>query len=80
MAKNEKNERKMSTEQQNALEALVDSCGLDLVLIGLANICAEKSEHILTNWEDRGASGAWLKAMTVCDRAGQTWSVTKVSE
>jgi hypothetical protein len=74
------NDRKMSTEQQTALELLVDSCGLDLVLAGLANICAGKSDHILANWEDRNASRAWLSAMVVCDHAATRNQVHKVSE
>lgn len=63
-------DRQMTDEQLNQLETLVDACGLDLVLIGLANICAEKSDHVLTNWQDHSLANAWMKAMTVCDLAG----------
>jgi hypothetical protein len=72
-------DRIMTSAQQDALEALVDSCGLDLVLSGLGNICASKSDHVLTNWQDRRLADCWMKAMTVCDRAADNSAIGAVS-
>jgi hypothetical protein len=63
-------DRTMTQRQQDQLESLVDSCGLDLVLIGLGCICAAKSDHVLVNWQDRTLAAQWMRAMTVCDKAG----------
>ena len=60
-------ERTMTSHQQHQLELLVDSCGLQLVLGGLANICADKSAHVLENWQDRALSVAWMRAMDRLD-------------
>lgn len=60
-------DRSMTSAQQDQLEALVDVCGLDLVLAGLANICAAKSDHVLCNWQDRSLANAWMGAMTYLD-------------
>jgi hypothetical protein len=73
-------DRKMTQQQQDALEALVDACGLDLVLTGLANICAAKSDHILTNWQDRGLADAWCQAMTACDVVADDKRIAAVSQ
>jgi hypothetical protein len=72
-------DRKMKSDQQDQLEALVDACGLDLVLIGLANICAAKSDHVLTNWQDRSLANAWMRAMTCLDKASSRPAVQDVS-
>ena len=72
-------DRSISRQQQDALEALVDSCGLDLVIGSLANICAGKSDHVLVNWQDRGLANLWAKAMTACDRLADTLTIKAVS-
>jgi len=60
-------DRLMTQVQQDQLEALVDACGLDLVLGGLANICAEKAAHLDSNWQDHTSARYWLKAMNAID-------------
>ncbi len=74
------NTRLMTSDQQDQLEALIDRCGLNLVLGGIANICAAKSDHVLVHYQDRALADAWMKAMTVCDRAGDNRSIAVVSE
>jgi hypothetical protein len=71
-------ERSMSSAQQAQLEDLVDACGLALVLGALGNICAAKSDHVLTNWQDRSLADAWMKAMTVCDTASSHRNVARL--
>jgi hypothetical protein len=43
------------------LEAMVDRYGVSAILNGLANICAAKSEHIATNWQDASLAKLWDK-------------------
>lgn len=72
-------ERNVTNAQQDALEALVDACGLDLILGSLANICAEKSDHVLTNWQDRKLADAWLHAMNKLDLLSIHETIRRVS-
>lgn len=72
-------ERFITGPQQKALEELVDACGLDLVLGALANICAEKADHVLTNWQDRALADAWTKAMTKLDLVSVHATIRRVS-
>lgn len=39
------------------LETLINKHGLEAVLRSLANVCRDKSEHVLTNWQDAGLAG-----------------------
>lgn len=48
--------------QRDDLERLIDRHGLGNLLKGIAHICADKSEHVLTAWQDRQTSRAWDKA------------------
>jgi hypothetical protein len=73
-------DRSMSSQQQDQLEALVDACGLDLVLGGLADICAAKSDYVLTNWQDRSLADAWMRAMTKIDVASTVECIKEVSQ
>jgi hypothetical protein len=51
-------------EQNNAdaLERIVDLHGLPKTLDMLADICAEKAEHLRTDWQDEGAEMDWDRA------------------
>jgi hypothetical protein len=73
-------DRTLTSAQQDQLEALVDACGLDLVLGALANICAAKSDHVLTNWQDRSLANAWMNAMTKLDSISCSPRIKDVSE
>lgn len=46
------------------LESMIDRCGLAETLNGLANICLNKAEHIITNWQDRQTASHWTSAAT----------------
>lgn len=41
------------------LENLIDKEGITFVLNTIVEICYEKSEHILTNWDDVYLSDMW---------------------
>jgi hypothetical protein len=62
-------ETAMSTELENALEALIDAHGLYAVTEALAEICLGKSEHLATNRQDAEAAKRWAKAALTFDRA-----------
>jgi len=57
------------------LEQLIDRNGLDAVLDALRDICAEKAEHVLTNWQDKQAAKDWDQAASVLDRASAKISI-----
>jgi hypothetical protein len=57
------------------LEQLIDRNGLDAVLDALRDICAEKAEHVLTNWQDKQAAKDWDQAAGVLDRASAKISI-----
>lgn len=46
-------------ELSNTLEQLVDEHGLTEIVAALQNVCAEKGEHLQSNWQDQGAAREW---------------------
>lgn len=54
--------RTASPEQLATLESIMDSIGLDGTLEALSDICGEKSEHVLSNWQDKPLAGRWAQA------------------
>lgn len=53
-----------------ALEERVDASNLSAVLLALARVCDEKSEHLLINWKDKLTAGLWDRAARKLDRLG----------
>jgi hypothetical protein len=51
------------------IEELIDRTSLDRVLKALADVCAEKSDHVLCNWQDAPMSERWRHAAEVMDNA-----------
>jgi hypothetical protein len=49
------------------LEPLVDASSLSDVILALARVCDEKSEHLLVNWQDKATAKAWDRAARVLD-------------
>jgi hypothetical protein len=55
-------ERRLCEDQ---LESLVDQYGVYYVLEALANVCTDKAEHLVENWQERQSSPyvrAWVRA------------------
>lgn len=52
----------MTEGQKNVLEMMIDSAphGLSDIVGALADIAAEKANHILTNWQDEKLAKVWL--------------------
>lgn len=51
------------------LEQCVDSHGVHQVLITLANVCADKADHICSNWQDRLTAKPWAAASIAIENA-----------
>ena len=46
-------------ENSLVLEQMIDKCGLKKVLEALSEICYEKGDHVLTNWQDKPLACSW---------------------
>ena len=64
---------------QDQLEELIDRYSLLDVLLAIGNVCAEKSDHVLTNWQDSDLADAWTRAMIEIDKAADHPKVHSVS-
>jgi hypothetical protein len=51
------------------LETMIDNATLDTVLDTLVDICHGKAEHLESNWQDRNAAKAWMRAAKRIDSA-----------
>jgi hypothetical protein len=45
-----------------ALEAILDSSKLELVVRALGEICHAKAEHLYCNWQDKALAAHWKQA------------------
>jgi hypothetical protein len=50
------------------LESAIDTCGLESVLMRLADIASGKAEHTASNWQDLRLSRAWDKTAGIMQR------------
>jgi alpha-amylase/alpha-mannosidase (GH57 family) len=55
-------------EDCSELEQMIDRHGLYAVVQMLETICQEKSDHLLSNWQDQPAANRWLRAANKCDK------------
>lgn len=44
---------------QNVVEEMIDASSVAAVADAIEEVCNGKAEHLLTNWQDRGAAKAW---------------------
>ena len=44
------------------LETMIDKYGLEYILDDIANICNEKSEHVMSSYQDIETANAWASA------------------
>ncbi|RPJ72605.1 MAG: hypothetical protein EHM24_09115 [Acidobacteria bacterium] len=52
-----------------ALEAMIDSVGLSMVLAEIAAICEGKAEHVTANWQEQGLGRLWDECADRVDTA-----------
>jgi len=60
-------QRDLTPYELEQLESLIDSAGLNSVLMALSEICGAKAEHIATNWQDAHLAKRWA---TLCGAIG----------
>ena len=51
-----------ATAHEHIVEAIIDTNGLDMLLDAIATVCAEKGEHLLTEWQSKSEAKAWDRA------------------
>ncbi len=56
---------------ETELEALIDRHGLTHVVNTLSVICAEKAEHLRSNWQDKAAAKVWSADSNILDDAAR---------
>jgi hypothetical protein len=49
----------LNQDQRDALEGLMDVCGVQAVLEALSIICGEKADHIEASYDDAVTAKAW---------------------
>ena len=70
----------MSTteEMKGKLEQCVDDAGLETTLALLADVCAEKAQHIRECWQDEQLARTWDRAARAVLRACRNKRVERV--
>jgi hypothetical protein len=53
--------QKEQKQQAEQMEKLLDLMGMDSFLETLSQIAYEKSEHVLTTWQDKPLAQSWSK-------------------
>jgi hypothetical protein len=61
---------------RDELERILDHCALDTLLEMLAEVCWEKSDHSLENWQDAKSALLWIRAGHYLEQASQTVPVS----
>jgi len=64
--------RNPTDEELKQLETLVDGIGLHEVAIALMNICFDKAEHVLTNWQDQDLAKEWTRKGNILESIWDT--------
>lgn len=61
----------MSDNLETELEALIDKHGLTLVVSTLGVVCADKAEHLRSNWQDKVSAKVWEADFKTLDKAAR---------
>lgn len=69
----------INQQLQEKLEEIVDRTSLQLVLQALEQVCYEKHQHVLLNWQDKDLADAWYAAAKAVDKAISNTGVSGVS-
>ena len=65
----------MEEHHRGALEGIVDLVSLAAVLGALVQICRDKTEHLMANWQDEPAARIWQQAAKRIDTARRAQAV-----
>lgn len=60
------------------LEKFVDAHGLASVVTALADICREKADHVMTNWQDKNLARLWELAGTRLDKCAESSAIQRL--
>ncbi len=71
--------RAITKAEFEALEKLIDSTSLRTVLGNIGMICAEKSAHILENWQDERLASIWQAAADHVEKLAEKNVIRRVS-
>lgn len=73
--------KRLQAPDADDLEHMLDRYTLADLLDGLATICAEKAEHVRSNWQDETTAKLWERAsMSVSTFGATSKAVKAVSE
>lgn len=70
---------KLTQEQMDKLEALVDRNTLAGVLLALSEICDLKEEHVREGWQDKHTADTWKRSARALERMAETHAITDAS-
>ncbi len=72
--------RRLTVEQLNSLESLIDYTSVRALLEAIADICTAKAEHVTGHWQDTPLAYAWEEAAIAVRNTADMRRVRKVSE
>jgi hypothetical protein len=58
----------MTQKEKDYIESLIDKYDLYNVLVAISEICREKEDHILSNWQDKNLAKRWAKNAGLIDK------------
>ncbi len=58
----------LSVSIEAKIEPIIDGSSLAIVLSAIAQVCNEKSLHILENWQDSNTAKVWRQAAIQIER------------
>lgn len=73
-------DKRLSNDDRLDLEKLTDRYGLSSVLTAVANLCADKGEHVESNWQDGPLAIAWYQASATIEELASRIVIRQVSE
>lgn len=68
----------LEKDDSRTLEDLLDRYNLSSVILELANIGAEKAQHVRETWQDEELARAWDKAASAVEKCALSDKVTNV--
>lgn len=69
----------MKVNDKDTLESILDRYTLETILDVLAQICHEKSDHVLSTWQNKTLSKKWLVAGIKLDHVKISKPISNIS-
>jgi hypothetical protein len=61
----------LTQADRDAIESMMDRAGVSEFLTVVQEVCNEKAEHVLTNWQDKGLARDWRLLADKVSRAAE---------